>query len=105
MYTRDFGPQDAQMNVPESYSGNLFKEEGERFIHNETEEENHERGNIVSTFRSFFDNSFDFKKLPFLKKGFGTEELLIIGIAAFLFFSKDGDRECAIILLLTLILS
>ena len=29
----------------------------------------------------------------------GTEELLILALAAFLFFSKDGDRECALMLL------
>ena len=27
------------------------------------------------------------------------EELIIIGLALFLFFSKDGDRECALMLL------
>ena len=29
----------------------------------------------------------------------GAEELMLIGIAAYLFFSKEGDRECAIMLL------
>ena len=50
-------------------------------------------------------------KLPFgsiLGKGnflkstfsdFGTEELLILGVALFLLLSKDGDKECALILL------
>ena len=37
----------------------------------------------------FFKNTFS---------DFGTEELLIIGIALFLLLSKDGDKECAIIL-------
>lgn len=32
----------------------------------------------------------------------GTEELLIIALALFLFLSKDGDKECAIILFLLL---
>ena len=53
-------------------------------------------------------------KLPFgsfLKKGdflknsfsdFGTEELLLIGVALFLLLSKDGDKECAFILLFLL---
>lgn len=31
---------------------------------------------------------------------FGTEDILIIATAAFLFFSKSGDKECAIMLLL-----
>ncbi len=35
----------------------------------------------------------------------GTEEILIIAAAAYLFFSKDGDKECAIILLLLLFVS
>lgn len=33
----------------------------------------------------------------------GTEEILLIAIALFLFFSKDGDKECAIMLLLLLL--
>ena len=33
---------------------------------------------------------------------FGTEELLIIGVAFFLLFSKNGDKECAFILLFLL---
>lgn len=32
-------------------------------------------------------------------KKIGTEELLILALAAFLFFSRDGDRECALMLL------
>lgn len=32
----------------------------------------------------------------------GKEEILLIGIALFLLFSKEGDKECAIILLFLL---
>ena len=35
----------------------------------------------------------------------GTEELLIIGVALFLLLSKDGDNECALILLLILLIN
>lgn len=35
----------------------------------------------------------------------GLEEILIIATAAFLFISKDGDRECAIMLLLLLLVN
>ena len=50
-------------------------------------------------------------RLGFLKDGgfgsllgrIGTEEILIIAIALFLLFSKDGDRECAVMLLFLLI--
>lgn len=35
----------------------------------------------------------------------GNEEILILATAAFLFFSKGGDRECALILLLLLFIN
>lgn len=35
----------------------------------------------------------------------GTEEILILATAAFLFFSRDGDKESAIILLLLLLIN
>ena len=34
----------------------------------------------------------------------GTEEILIIGLALFLFLSRDGDKECAILLALLLLI-
>lgn len=46
---------------------------------------------------------FGLSSLKFPK--IGTEEILIIGAALFLFFSKDGDRETAIILLLLLLVN
>lgn len=42
--------------------------------------------------------------IPSLDK-IGYEEILILGIAAFLFFSADGDRECALILLALLLIN
>ena len=50
-------------------------------------------------------------RLGFLKEGsfgsflggIGTEEILIIAIALFLLLSRDGDRECAVMLLFLLI--
>ncbi len=35
----------------------------------------------------------------------GYEEILLIGIALFLLFNKDGDRECAVMLLLLIFIS
>lgn len=35
----------------------------------------------------------------------GLEELLIIGVALFLFFSKESDKECAIMLLVLLFIN
>ncbi len=51
-------------------------------------------------------NLFGGVRLPFLSSikipKIGTEEILILAVAAYLLFSKDGDKECAIILLLLL---
>ena len=63
-----------------------------------------------------YDSSFGvfLNKIPFLKgisksntfknglSDFGTEELLIIGIAIFLLLSKSGDKECSLMLLFLL---
>ena len=46
-----------------------------------------------------------FKNERFGLQKIGTEEILIIATAAFLLFSKDGDKECAIMLLLLLFLA
>ena len=101
MYTRDFGADEARKNVPDAYCGSLFQEECDTPVHSDDSEE---KSVDTSVFRSIFGKGFDFKGLPFFKKGFGTEEILILGIAAFLLFSRDGDKECAIILLLSLFL-
>ena len=102
MYTRDFAPEENRKNVPDSYCGNLFSEEKEISVHNEAE--CGDREPHASFLHSIFQKGFDIRSLSVFKKGFGTEEILIIGIAAFLLFSKGGDKECAIILLLSLFL-
>ena len=59
------------------------------------------------------DGLFPFKLLPgglksllnFESFHIGTEELLIIAVALFLFFSKGGDKECSLILLLLLLIN
>ncbi len=102
MYTRDFAAEESRKNVPDAYCGNLFSDEKELPLHNESESE--EKSSQASIFHSILGKSFDLRNLSFFKKGFGTEEILIIGIAAFLLFSKGGDKECAIILLLSLFL-
>ena len=45
-------------------------------------------------------SSFGFSGIGFSK--IGTEEILIIGLAIFLFLSKEGDKECALLLLFLL---
>lgn len=108
MYTRDFTPESKPIHIPDKYCGTAFDEENDGKLHNEPTPENEEKAEPAGLFsgisRLFPTKLFD-GKLPFLKGGkvsFGTEEILILAIAAFLFFSKDGDRECAIILFLLL---
>ena len=67
----------------------------------------------VSAVSGFFDklqlgrmfsgiSGFDFTKLSIPK--IGTEEILIVGLALFLFFSREGDKECAVLLALLLLI-
>ncbi len=54
-------------------------------------------------FGDFFGNIF--KNTKFSLQKIGTEEILILAAAAFLFFSRDGDKECALMLLLLLFIT
>ena len=56
------------------------------------------RGFGKGLFGGLFGSSI---KLPKL----GTEEILIIATALFLIFSKEGDKECAVLLLLLLLIN
>lgn len=131
MYTRSY---DDKMGIviPESYGGTLLREEsvptsqGDRNIEHKEEahgknpwekDEVHSEASEKSepTFsflpnlniKGMFSNIFKDKNfsLQNIIKGIGTEEILIIATAAFLLFSKDGDKECAIMLLLLLFLT
>ena len=110
MYTKDFQCTSDNISIPEKYGGTAF--DGERTeIHNtETEECGaHESKNAPPKFSGIFSKKlFDFSSFPFFKDGklnIGSEEIIILALAALFFFSKDGDRECALILLLTLFLN
>ena len=110
MYTRSYPTQDEKISVPENYVGNAFeKREPEPMESSgDTKECISEPALASGGLGSLF------KKIPvpaFLSglnvfrgglDGFGTEEILIIGVALFLLFSKSGDKECAIMLLLLL---
>lgn len=47
-------------------------------------------------------SGFDIGKLGLSR--IGSEEILIIGLALFLFLSREGDKECAVLLLLLLLI-
>lgn len=69
-----------------------------------------ETGGILSAigdilpFKGLFSgvSGFSLERLRLPK--LGTEEILIIGLALFLFLSRDGDKECAIVLALLLLI-
>ena len=123
MYTRTYSDDRHSILIPESYGGTALKEsapkesketedrgknpweETERTVAEEEKNEKSEEAfspiskpQSPSFFSNIFANSnFDLQNI-------GKEELLLIAAAAFLFFSKDGDKECAIMLLLLLFL-
>ena len=133
MYSRSYTEEASGILIPESYGGTALREEvisdalrsqaneSERGTQAEVTPETPEGESITASAKvrespSVLSSLFD--KLPFgnilgglfgngklgLQK-FGTEEILIIATAAFLLFSKDGDKECAIMLLLLLFIT
>ena len=98
--------------IPEHYSGiaieecPLCEEEGEAVaVHSvpTTEEECVPCGCGGRGHTALLDKAKGFlSKLPFHLPKFEGEDFLILGVAALLFFSKDGDKECALLLLLLL---
>ena len=128
MYTRSYSDKADTIIIPESYSGTSFQREAEKARaepgdireeytpdKNPWEEDVHTSAEPKS--EDFIETSSFLSKLPFsgflgniFKNGkfslqkIGTEEILIIAAALFLLFSKEGDKECAIMLLLLLFL-
>lgn len=123
MYTRTYSDDRHSILIPESYGGTALKDsvlrdskEAEDKGKNPWEEsdgaavddapsdESEKTFSNVSKPQapSFLSNIF--KNSNFGLQNIGKEELLLIATAAFLFFSKDGDKECAIMLLLLLFL-
>ena len=124
MYTRSYGQSGEQKlpTPPENYDGTAFilpestgnHDTGEPF--SQTEETESVPASVSKApRRKDQDGPFSFLRgIPFIGglfsgeggggflSGIGAEELLIIGIALFLILSKDGDTECALMLLLLL---
>ena len=119
MYTGNYYPKEEGMRVPLDYSGSTFGDDESRKINERsgsrdegiTETMAEMRGDgILGSLASLFPigrilpdgmrNAFHLENFKI-----GTEELLIIALAMFLFLSKDGDKECAIILFLLLFIN
>ena len=120
MYSRNFYPSEINQ-PPENYVGTAFlggeaedttveKEPAKEPIINE----NNSEENVPAMGKETSGTLFGLPGLSSLLKGnifersfsflsdIKTEEILIITVAAFLLFSKDGDTECAILLILLL---
>ena len=120
MYSRTYYPEGTErLNLPESYGGTAFSEESLTF---EPEEEALEVSSPIEKRDDGGESIMaSLGRMPLLSGLFGkgglfgegslrlpkigTEEILILATAAFLFFSKSGDRESAIILLLLLLIN
>ncbi len=115
MYTRSYYPDAGEL--PENYGGMAMRTSEPIPEHHEpppTKEEIEEVGLIsdspvgafgkIPVFSSLFSRLGGLAKPLGIEK-VGTEELLIIGVALYLLFSKSGDKECAIILLLLLLVN
>lgn len=130
MYTRSFLGNEEKLSVPENYDGNAFFEPPtppvaqsipevaatetkisprDELLHPSEYKEDAEDCSAAEdtpVFEKFSISKFlpasigNFFKFDSFR--LGSEEILIIAIAAFLFFSKGGDKECAIFLLLLL---
>ncbi len=126
MYTRSYD-NESRIKIPENYDGNAFFEESVSDVSPPKKETAEplvapwdapkspppEEETVPTAAGIKAGNFFGkyLKKLPFGalnifggdKLEFGTEEILLIGVALFLFFSGGGDKECAVMLLLLLL--
>ena len=120
MYTRSYASETDEIIIPDKYGGTSFTQPQyeehrastknpweDEDIHSKESEGSEEstqasveptKGHLGSFLSGLFKNgNFGLQKI-------GAEELLIIAAAVFLLFSKEGDKECAIMLLLLLFL-
>jgi hypothetical protein len=109
MYTRDFQSESDSIQIPTHYDGTALYNEAPP-----SEEVYEECSKIVENKEkepSFLDKLHLKSTFPFVqslfKKDFkiGTEELIIIGVIAFLIFTKGADTELGMMLLLLLFIS
>ena len=123
MYSRSYYPESTDRPTPpENYDGTAFMErnEGEMLIEKTAEASVGESKDIpvqksissgglfsdgIPLLSGLFDKGGLLGGLGLKMPSIGTEEILIIATAAFLLFSKNGDRECALILLLLLFIN
>ena len=114
MYSRNFYPEnEVKPQLPENYDGTTFTEAVASHVESipqkleeidNSEECSADSGSLLATLSRtpFLSGIFGTKGLPIKLPSIGLEEILILATAAILFFSKEGDKECALILLFLL---
>lgn len=126
MYTRSYTDEPSGIMIPEGYDGaalrqgpsedilpppDITENKNPWEVGDETVEasadarDSEERGSILASLPFGNYLSSFFKKGRFSLQNIGFEELLIAGVALYLLFSKDGDKECAIMLLILLFIT
>ena len=118
MYTRNYYPEAGDpVNVPNNYDGTAFMDGAP--VNAEPISEVRESTSIIQgsnesvlaslgrlpILSGIFGKDSSLSSLKLKMPSIGTEEILLIATAAFLFFSKSGDRESAILLLLLLLIN
>ena len=108
MYSKSYYPEEENRQIiPEGYDGTAFQEVAQADAEKEPPQSNAEVEKVSSI--PLMSGLFGNVSLPFLDSikmpKIGTEELLILAVAGFLLFSKNGDRECALILLFLLFIN
>ena len=123
MYTRAYTDERHGILIPESYGGTALsdtqtaasataEERGKNPWEgpnepSETEHADEEAAQVCAEPSKSHTPAFlynIFKNTNISLQNFGKEEILILGAAAFLFLSKEGDKQLALMLLLLLFL-
>ena len=108
MYTRPYNDEGMEIRIPENYVGTAFSEPTSSETENEKSEEYTDavskkttrgEGFLSRIFGRGLSEILPTALLSGMPKSLGTEEILLIGAAAFLFFSSSRDILTAAILL------
>lgn len=125
MYSRSYYDKSGEFNLPANYDGTAFKEDKNEAENATRPLPNPEAESFdCNSKRTVNDDTAEASVPPLgflsgLEKGIfgglfggglrlprlGAEEILIIATALFLLFSKEGDIECSILLLLLLLIN
>ena len=109
MYSRSYYPEDTHPPLPDGYDGVAFADRIED-IPTDIQPQPEQKETVptsggASILSGLFGKGGLFGIEGIKMPKIGTEEILIIATAAFLLFSKNGDKECAIILLFLLFIN